>query len=70
MRMWKRENYTVKEVPFDFDLHHFDVIKDGKVVANIAPETIEDMEQVIKNLNNGEDINGWEDGLGNTIYIK
>lgn len=69
MRVWKREGYEVHEVEFDGDLHEFEVVKGGEVIATITPDTIEDMEQIIADLNNGEDVDGWEDGMGNTINI-
>ncbi|GIO22414.1 hypothetical protein [Oceanobacillus sp. J11TS1] len=69
MREWKREGYKVVEVELDADLHEFEVIKEDEVIATITPETIEDMEQIASDLDNGEDVNGWEDGMGNTISI-
>ena len=69
MRVWKREGYEVHEVEFDGDLHEFEVVKDGEVVATITPDSIEAMNQIIEDLNNGEDVDGWEDGMGNTINI-
>ncbi|GGP16463.1 hypothetical protein [Oceanobacillus neutriphilus] len=69
MREWKREGYAVVEVALDGDLHEFEVMQNGEVVATITPETIEDMEQIVTDLDNGEDVNGWEDGMGNTISI-
>lgn len=69
MRVWKKEGYEVHEVEFDGDLHMFEVVKDGEVIAVFTPNTIEDMEQLIEDLNNSEDVDGWEDGMGNTINI-
>ncbi|WP_165886967.1 hypothetical protein [Scopulibacillus darangshiensis] len=69
MRTWNREGYKVKEKEFDHDLHAFDVIKAEDVISTITPATIEDMEQIITDLNNGEGVDGWEDGRGNTISI-
>ena len=69
MRVWKKEGYEVHEVEFDGDLHAFEVVKDGEVIAAFTPNTIEDMEQLIEDLNNSEDVDGWEDGMGNTINI-
>lgn len=69
MKTWKREGYKVMEKDFDFDLHKFEVIKDDEVIATITPATLEDMSQIIEDLDNGEDVNGWEDGMGNTIAI-
>lgn len=69
MRTWNREGYEVVEVEFDGDLHEFEIIKDDEVIATITPSTIEDMEQIINDLDNGEGVDGWEDGMGNTISI-
>ena len=70
MRTWERKGYEVVEVEFDGDLHEFEVVKDGEVIATITPDTIEDMEQIIKNLDAGDDVDGWEDGMGHTITIE
>lgn len=69
MKTWEREGYIVKEVEFDGDLHEFDVIKAGEVIATITPADIDGMNRIIEDLDNGEDVNGWEDGMGNTIVI-
>ncbi len=45
------------------------LIKGEEVIATITPNTIEDMNQIIKDLDSGEEVNGWEDGMGNTIWI-
>lgn len=70
MKTWEREGYIVEEVEFDGDLHEFNVIKNGEVIATITPADIDDMKQIIEDLDNGEDVNGWEDGMGNTIAIE
>ncbi|PEI44624.1 hypothetical protein [Bacillus pseudomycoides] len=70
MRTWNREGYQVEEVELDYDLHAFEIVKDEEVIAKITPNTIEDMKQIIEDLDNGEDVNGWEDGMGNTISIE
>lgn len=67
-QVWERENYTVEMIDHDYDLKAFEVTQGDKVQV-IYPATIEDMEQIITDLNNGEDVDGWEDGLGNTIVI-
>ncbi|MCG5252641.1 hypothetical protein [Brevibacillus agri] len=69
MKVWKREGYEVVEKEFDKDLHEFDVVKAGEVVATITPADLDDMARIIEDLDNGEDVNGWEDGMGNTISI-
>lgn len=69
MRTWTREDYIVVEKEFDYDLHEFDVIKNNECIYTITPNDIQDMNEMIEALDNGEDINGWEDGNGNTISI-
>lgn len=70
MRTWERVGYKVIEKELDYDLHEFDIIKDeGEVIATITPGSIEDMEDVVTALNNGENVDGWEDGMGNTIRV-
>jgi hypothetical protein len=69
MRTWEREGYIVQEVEFDGDLHEFEIVKNGEVIATITPADTEDMERIIADLDAGEDVNGWEDGMGNTIVI-
>lgn len=69
MKVWEREGYIVQEVEFDHDLHEFEIVKDDEVIATITPSDIEDMERIIADLDAGEDVNGWEDGMGNTIVI-
>ena len=69
MRVWEREGYIVREVEFDYDLHEFEVVKDGEVIATITPADLDDMDRIISNLDAGEGVDGWEDGMGNTISI-
>lgn len=69
LRTWERENYTVEMVDHDYDLKAFEVIQ-GDKVQTIYPATIEDMQAIIDDLDVGEDVDGWEDGNGNTIVIK
>lgn len=69
LRTWEREGYTVEMVEHDFDLKAFEVIQ-GETVQTIYPATIEDMQSIIDDLDAGEDVNGWEDGLGNLIVIE
>ena len=69
MRVWEREGYIVQEVEFDGDLHEFEIVKDDEVIATITPADIEDMERIIDDLDAGEDVDGWEDGMGNVISI-
>lgn len=70
MKTWKRNGYKVIERPFDYDLHVFDVIMDnGYCIYTICPATIEDMRSIIRDLDAGADVDGWEDGNGNTIRL-
>lgn len=69
LKVWERKGYTVEMVEYDYDLKAFEVVQ-GDKVQTIYPATIEDMEQIIIDLDNGEDVDGWEDGLGNTIVIE
>jgi len=67
VKVWEREGYRVVEKYAG----QFEVIKDdGEVVGTIVTETAEDREQIIADLDAGEDVNGWEDGAGNTIYVE
>lgn len=68
-RAWARDTYTVEMVDFDGDLKEFEITQ-GDTVQTITPDSIETMEQIIEDLSNGEDVDGWEDGNGNTIVIK
>ena len=70
MKTWTREGYTVEEREFDYDLHCFAVVVEGKEDQIITPDSIEAMESIIADLDNGEDVDGWEDGNGNTIYTE
>lgn len=69
MRTWQRKGYTVEERAFDHDLHCFAVVQPGQEDQIIYPATIEDMQAIIADLDNGADVDGWEDGMGNTISI-
>jgi len=68
MRTWKRSGYKVVEQEFDYSLHQFAVIVPGKKDQIITPDSIESMNSIIADLDNGEEVEGWEDGIGNTIY--
>lgn len=69
MRTWKRETYIVEEREFDHDLHSFWVIKGDIIVGKITPDSLESQQQIIEDLDNEYDVNGWEDGFGGTISI-
>ena len=69
MRTWERENYKVVMVEYDFDLKAFAVLQDQEEQV-IYPDDLEDMENIINDLDDGEDVDGWDDGMGNVIRIK
>ena len=70
MRTWTRNGYKVVEVEFDYDLHQFEVVRDnGEIVATITPFDLDDQNDIIKALDAGQGVEGWEDGHGNTITI-
>jgi len=71
VKTWERSGYVVNMLDFDHDLKVFKVVQEEvDNVQIIYPSTIEDMELIIQDLNNGEDVNGWEDGNGNVIVIN
>lgn len=69
------EGYEVREVPFNYDLHQFEVVtkKDvetyGNVVAVITPDSFEVQDELLHDLLHGSGVDGWEDSNGNTISI-
>ncbi|MBB6449611.1 hypothetical protein HNR44_001560 [Geomicrobium halophilum] len=71
MRTWDRVGYSVSEVPFDHDLHEFIVTgKGGETIVTITPADLNDQAQLVADLDAGEDVDGWEDGKGNTINVE
>lgn len=70
MKKWTREGYEVVETAFDHDLHQFEVVQDGEALFTITPPDLDSQAQIIAELDDGEDVNGWEDGNGNTIYVE
>lgn len=68
MRTWKRTGYKIIEADFDYSLHQYQVIRDnGEIVATITPGNLEDQNEIIKALETGEEVDGWEDGQGYRI---
>lgn len=65
---WARATYTVEMIDFDHDLKQFEVTQ-GDTVQTITPDSLEVMQQIITDLDNGKDVDGWEDGNGNVINI-
>lgn len=70
MRTWERIGYTVEEIEFDHDLHEFNVVQSGEVIATITPADLENMDVIIETLDAGDDVNGWEDGNGNVVCLN
>src|SRR5699024_2273780 len=68
-RTWERQNYEVDMVDHDYDLKAFEVRQYGMVTWTIVPGDIESMKEIIEDLDNGEDVEGWEDGNGNTVVL-
>jgi hypothetical protein len=69
MKKWERENYTVLEIEHDHSLHAFEIIQGEEVKHTIYPGSISEMESIKEDLDAGEDVEGWEDGMGNTIRL-
>lgn len=69
MNMWTRKNYVIIPVEHHHDLYKFEVIQNGEIIAIISPSTLSQQNHIISALNDGEDINGWDDCNGNTIYV-
>ncbi len=67
MRTWKNNGYIINEVDYDYDLHAFEVYKNGNFLGGIYPDDIANMESCIKDLDSGKDpvTDGWDDGCGN-----
>jgi len=70
MKTWERKGYTVEERYFDYDLHKFVVIQEDEEDQEIVPDSLEAMAEIIHALDNGEDVDGWENGNGETIKIE
>jgi hypothetical protein len=69
MKTWEIDGLEIIEVDFNYDLHEFEIYKDGVLIGTITPDTIDDMEAIAEDFNNGISPIGMEDGLGNTISI-
>lgn len=69
MKEWLRNGYRVKEVEFDYDLHALEIVQNNKVIATMTFDSMEQMQETFNQLNAGADVDGWEDGMGNTIRI-
>lgn len=65
---WIRENCEIREVDCDADRHTFEVFDTtGNYMGVIDADDADQTREIASQLNNGEDIEGWEDGHGNTI---
>lgn len=69
MREWNINGLEILEKEFDYDLHMFAVWRGENLLGNIYPDSIETMENMIKELDKGiSPIKAcWEDGCGNTL---
>ena len=68
LRTWLRGSYIVREAEFDGDLREFYIeVKGGETLAIITPDNLDDYKRIVDDLDCGEDVYGWEDGLGNEI---
>ena len=70
MKTWQRKGYTVEEREFDYDLLKFVVIQEDEEDQEIVPDSFEVMAEIVHALDNGEDVDGWENGNGETIKIE
>ena len=70
---WKFENgIRVEEVDCNYDLHNFEVYSGDRYLGDVCPNSIEDMNECIAQLNGGSDpvTDGWEDGFGNQCTLN
>jgi hypothetical protein len=73
MKTWKTALVTIEEVNFDHDLHAFEVYNHGgAMIGTINPDSVEVMEVLIADLDNGACpvADSWEDGNGNTCSVN
>lgn len=73
MREWKFENgVLVVEESLDYDLHCFKVYNGDIYLGTVYPDSIETMNSMIIDLENGQDpiSERWEDGNGNTCTLE
>lgn len=69
---WVEKGYTVIAAEHDYDLKKFEVYQEDELVGTIYPDDLEQQEQIIKDLNNHVNVDGWEtnDGQGGEIELK
>lgn len=68
-RMWDTSGRVkVEEIDYDYDLHAFRMSRGGRVV-DVVPNSIEQMNEMIKELDEGAcpSNDNWEDGNSNFI---
>jgi hypothetical protein len=77
MRVWTFKDkdgfiiYEVNEVPFDYELHEFMVVlSGGRRINTITPNDLRDQQRIIKALDAGECVEGWDDGRGGTVHLS
>lgn len=72
MKEWKFGNVEVYEKDYDGNLHCFKCYADNKYIGTVYPESVDEMEKRIDELDNGIDpISGkWSDGCGNICDIN
>lgn len=70
MRTWSNGKSEIREVPYDGELHAFEVYREDHLIGTVKPGSVDDMIQCIADLDAGEDPvdAGWEYGTGNTIH--
>lgn len=62
----------INEIDHDYDCHAFGVINEttGVEIGTIYPNDVDQTDSLRYDLNHGESVHGWEDGMGNTININ
>lgn len=77
MKNWRFENVEgktveVNEVEYDGALHKFEVFANDEYLGSVIPDSLQDMQDCIGDLNDGYDpiTVGWEDGRGNLCTIN
>lgn len=69
MKTWNRNGYVIEERHYSPTLNKFSIIVDGEEAHEIIPEDKYKMNFIMKLLDKGEDITGWEDGSGGRINL-
>ncbi len=68
---WVEKNYTVVAAEHDYDLKKFEVYQEDELIGTIYPDDLQQQEQIINDLNNHVNVDGWEtnDGEGGEIEL-